>query len=339
MKKPFCKTFTDSSGKRHYAYGNTLEEAIIARERMKKEIEENTPTSSTPFKLWAYTALETYKPNVSARYLYNMKNRLENHILPEIGHVPIGKVSPIMCQRILNSVSEYSRSHITKLAQELHFYFDSARRNYMIKDNPADDLIRPKGYQNKRRSLTEEERKHFLKVAKTNDFLVFELMLYCGCRPEEAMNVMYEDVTDIEGIKFLHIRGTKTACSDRLVPIPKEIYPKVVKRSHRGFCAVTATGNKMDMSAYRRKVKRLYREMNISMGAEVYRHQIIEPVLEADFVPYLFRHTYCTDLKKKGVDIRIAKNLMGHADIKTTANIYDHDDGETLILAARQMGL
>ena len=50
-------------------------------------------------------------------------------------------------------------------------------------------------------------------------------------------------------------------------------------------------------------------------------------------------HTFCTDLKKKGVDVRIAKNLMGHADIKTTANIYDHEDDDTLLLAARQMSL
>ena len=79
--------------------------------------------------------------------------------------------------------------------------------------------------------------------------------------------------------------------------------------------------------------------MNIVMGAKVYRNQIIVPVLADDFVPYLFRHTYCTDLKKKGVDVRIAKDLMGHADIKTTANIYDHSDGDTLMLAAKQMGL
>jgi site-specific recombinase XerD len=72
----------------------------------------------------------------------------------------------------------------------------------------------------------------------------------------------------------------------------------------------------------------------------VYRNHLIPPFpLADDFVPYLLRHTYCTDLKKQGVDLRIAKDLMGHADIKTTANIYDHDDGETLIMAARQMGL
>ena len=48
---------------------------------------------------------------------------------------------------------------------------------------------------------------------------------------------------------------------------------------------------------------------------------------------------YAEAKKKKGVDLRIAKDLMGHADIKTTANIYDHADGDTLMLAAKQMGI
>ena len=76
--------------------------------------------------------------------------------------------------------------------------------------------------------------------------------------------------------------------------------------------------------------------MNISMGAKVYRNQLIPPLpLADDFVPYLLRHTYCTDLKKKGIDVRIAKDLMGHADIRTTANIYDHNDDDSLMEAAR----
>ena len=80
--------------------------------------------------------------------------------------------------------------------------------------------------------------------------------------------------------------------------------------------------------------------MNLSMGAKTYRNELIPPLpLADDFTPYLFRHTFCTDLKKKGVDVRIASELMGHASIRTTADIYDHADDDTLMMAARQMGL
>lgn len=57
-------------------------------------------------------------------------------------------------------------------------------------------------------------------------------------------------------------------------------------------------------------------------------------VLSDDLVCYCLRHTYCTDLQKKGVPVDIAKYLMGHEDIRTTANIYAHADDSTAILAA-----
>lgn len=336
------KTFTDSAGVRHYVRGKTLEEAIIKREELKRKIAagETVRSSSMLFKAWADIALDTYKPNVSPRYMTQIRNRLEKHILPVIGQMPIGRITMIECQQVLNGVSGMSKSTITKLAQELHFYFDSARKSGLIPKNPADDLIRPNGYANKRRSLTPEERAAFLKVAKKEPrFILFELMLYCGCRPAEAAEVKYEDVVRIEKIPFLHIRGTKTANSDRLVPLPKELQSRLCKRSKKGFCALTAANTRHGETSYKRLAARLKREMNIAMGARLHRNKIVVEVLADDFVPYLFRHTYCTDLKKKGVDVRIAKDLMGHADIKTTANIYDHADGDTLMLAAKQMGL
>ena len=144
----------------------------------------------------------------------------------------------------------------------------------------------------------------------------------------------------IEDVPFLHIRGTKTANSDRFVPIPEELKSRLLNTSGNGIVAPTQAGKKHNESSYKRMVSSLKRAMNISMGCKVFRNELQEPfTLADDFVPYLFRHTYCTDLKKKGVDVRIAKDLMGHADIKTTANIYDHSDGDTLMMAARQMGL
>lgn len=336
------KSFRDASGVRHYVRGRTLEEAIIKREELKKKLasEGMARSSSALFKDWAVIALDTYKADISHKQRVNIDSRLKNYINPVIGNMPIGKITPLQCQVVVNQGTGKSRSFITSLSQELSFYFDAARKNGMIPKNPAEDIIRPKGYNNKRRSLTPAEREAFIKIAKKHKrFRLFELMLYCGCRPNEAVKVKYEDVVQIDGVSFLHIRGTKTENSDRFVPIPKEVSAMLCKKRLRGCVALTEAGTPHGEKSYRRLTKRLYREMNIALGAKTYRNQIVVPALADDFVPYLFRHTYCTDLKKKGVDVRIAKDLMGHADIKTTANIYDHSDGDTLLLAAKQMGI
>ncbi len=74
------------------------------------------------------------------------------------------------------------------------------------------------------------------------------------------------------------------------------------------------------------------------MGCRVYRNELIPPYpLAADFVPYCLRHTYCTDLQKRGIDIRVAQYLMGHADIQMTANIYTHTDTDIIVNAAKKI--
>ena len=59
-------------------------------------------------------------------------------------------------------------------------------------------------------------------------------------------------------------------------------------------------------------------------------------MLAVDLVPYCLRHTYCTNLQKKDVDLRTAQYLMGHTDIKMTANIYTHADTSTILKAAEK---
>jgi len=336
------KTFT-FNGRRYEVTGKTEREAM--RKMIEKQIalenDEVSVNGNTLLKDWYKTAFKTYKPNVSAGYMDETLYRFKKHVVSDIGNYPLQTITPLQLQTILNRQKNRSKSHIAKLYQEIFFVFDCARKNNMIRKNPAADLVKPSGTLNKRRSLTEEERKHLLKVIPTDPrFNFFELMLYCGCRPGEAMEVRYDDVTMIKDVPFLHIRGTKTANSDRFVPIPEELQPKLLKSDSSGFCALSRAGKRHNASTYRHMVAALKRAMNISMGCKVYRNELQEPFpLAEDFVPYLLRHTYCTDLKKKGVDVRIAKDLMGHADIKTTANIYDHCDDDTLMLAAKQLGL
>ena len=46
------------------------------------------------------------------------------------------------------------------------------------------------------------------------------------------------------------------------------------------------------------------------------------------FTAHWLRHTYVTLLYMSGVDVLTAKEQAGHADIKTTMEIYTHLDSE-----------
>jgi site-specific recombinase XerD len=69
------------------------------------------------------------------------------------------------------------------------------------------------------------------------------------------------------------------------------------------------------------------------------RSKKILSVVAPDLVPYCLRHTYCTDLQAKGVKLKTASYLMGHANISITADIYTHITDEALDEAAALIGV
>ena len=155
------------------------------------------------------------------------------------------------------------------------------------------------------------------------------------------------------------IGSPKTSAGERIVPIPAEIVPDVRKavegKLPDEFVFPQTDGKTMmTTTAISNNWRSFTRQMDLAMGAEHTAHgHIYDPSdllsdgkprypdpedndkprnghkIAPDLVLYCLRHTYCTDLQRKGVPINIAKTLMGHEDISVTANIYSHtDEGE-----------
>ena len=328
---------------RRYAIRADSKHELAVKEAMKRrDIEEGKVviSGSMTVRQWTKICLETYKSNVSPETLENMTYRINKHILGSIGSYPVRSIRPIQCQALINSQAGMSYSHVRSLMQELSFIFEKAKENHLILENPAASLTRPHTVKGERRAITAVERKHLLLVADEDpSFNLFLLMLYCGCRPGEAIGCQGSDIQVISDHRMLHIRGTKTKNSDRIVPLPDAMFEGIVGVGPFEPLAPNASGRKHSESSYARLVSRLRRELNISMGCRVYRNQLVPPLpLADDFVPYDLRHTYCTDLQKAGIDIRTAQRLMGHADIQITANIYTHVDTGQIVDAAGLLG-
>lgn len=326
----YIRTFT-YEGHRYKVRGNTLDEVYEKKAKKIQEIKTRTKiySPSTTVDEWSEVAFDTYKSKV--KDLPNMKKRYQKYVSPLIGHVQISKVRSIQCQAILNECEGMSFSHVTKLRQEMKFLFSSAMDNRLITEDPTTRLVLPDFTKGKRRSITDAERKHLYQVYKEyNPFLLFIIVLETGARPSEASNLIGKDID--HKTHLLHIRGTKTVNSDRYVPIPDRLYEDI--KDTKPFDYICHH----DKSSYRRLRERLYREMNISMGAKTYRNALIPPLpLAKDFTPYCLRHTYCTDLCKAGIDVRTAQKLMGHANISITSDIYTHVDQSEILKAAEKI--
>lgn len=330
MKKfKYDTTFT-YQGKRYRVRANTLEDLYSKKANKLRDLKENVIIydSQVTVDLWADRAFETYKYNV--KDLAFIKKRYQKYVSPFIGNKSVGSIKSVECQTVLNKCAGMSYSHLNKLRQELSFIFEKAVDNQMIPFNPARKLNLPDYTKGTRRSITEAERKHFYLVyEKDPGYLLFMIILKCGCRPEEAINLIGKDIDHDQ--KLLHIRGTKSANSDRYVPIPDDLYAVIRKTKPFDPISPNQAGRKHTESSYNRICGRLRRDLNLSMGCKTYRNALVPPYpLSDDFVPYCFRHTYCTDLCKAGVDVRTAQKLMGHANISITADIYTHVDMEDI---------
>lgn len=48
--------------------------------------------------------------------------------------------------------------------------------------------------------------------------------------------------------------------------------------------------------------------------------------------PHVFRHTFCTNMAKAGMDVKSLQYLMGHSDVGVTMNVYTHASYESALI-------
>lgn len=298
-------------------------EKIEALKRNELLIESSMTTAA-----WAEQFIKVYKVHdMNENSLKNYQYNLNHYILESIGSVKLKNVKPVMLQGILNEHADKSQSLIHKLKITMTEMFDKAVENELIMKSPARSITEPQGTKGTRRALTAREEAAFLAAAKKHQHgLLFMFMWGCGCRPSEAENICGRDIQDINGRLFLHIRGTKTKNSDRYVPVPDEV-AEMLPENIEPFLPIVRTKEGNQISARRQRGAWQHMEylMNIELGCKTYRNKLIPPYpLAEDLCSYCLRHTYCTNLARRGVDLRTAQKLMGHASIRMTAEIYSH---------------
>ena len=216
--------------------------------------------------------------------------------------------------------------------------FEVAMKNRLIERNPVSGATRPKGKKGqKRRAITDHERKHILAVCEEYDKakLFIYLMIYAGLRPQEVARLQWRHVDlknrAIKVEQALKRDGTtgdpKSEAGTRKIPISSVLLEEL--KNHRkdpfDYVCTQTSGNRHTKTSIRQMWGSFVRRLNISMGCKTFKGQVVPPYRVADdLVMYCLRHTYCTDLQSHGVPINLAREYMGHEDIKVTSQIYTH---------------
>jgi site-specific recombinase XerD len=123
--------------------------------------------------------------------------------------------------------------------------------------------------------------------------------------------VKVEDVKLDDGLLLVRGKGAK----QRMVPLMPQAAEAI-----RSYLAVRPESEQpyLFLSPQDRRLANDY--LNRTLRRIVARAGLVKRI-----TPHMLRHTFATHLVRNGVDVRTVQELLGHADLETTAN-YLHSD-------------
>lgn len=350
-------TLGDGTKKTLRFTGKTQKEADKKKAKAKAEYEAGLLiiNSKTTVQRWYQEWLEVYKkPKVQDCTIKEIEGIMRRVYLPYIGNVKLCDLRAVHLQKCINMVAGKSDSYISKC----HIYISEMLKQApegTLKFNPLKGLEKPFAKKNiPRRPLTIQEREIFLKTLKTHPKgAFFGIMYACGLRPQEAraLSILCVNIEKAE-IKITRavesgtnreIKGPKSESGNRIIPIPSWYIPILTEalqeavKKNSAYVFSNRNGEIIGINNLYRAWHSFLRAMDICAGAETSRNKIIIHAIDQNITPYYLRHTYCTELAEKGVDLKTAQYLMGHSDIRITAGIYTHVTDSMLEVAREKI--
>jgi integrase len=215
------------------------------------------------------------------------------------------------------------------------------------------------GSRKTRRALTLDQQRAFMNYVAENPFFYhwypfFTFLLGTGCRIGEAIGMRWEDVDmDKRIISVNHsltyyarhedsykcefrVSLPKTDAGIRSIPMMQPVYDvlkdEYERQTEEGFCKEYVDGmtgfiftNRFGMphnpQAVNRAIKRIVDAHNAEEEVKAKKEKR-EPIIIPRFSCHIFRHTFASRFCENETNVKIIQEVMGHADISTTMNIY-----------------
>lgn len=193
----------------------------------------------------------------------------------------------------------------------------------MTARNPAMEVKKSKTEKNKKPVYLEEEELA-LSLAfidgryRNRNLAIFLLMSYCGLRVGEVHRLNRSDYKKAKGTIEVFGKGRKW----NEIPVPEALAAMLTEVERE---RIEPYREKEDAFFVSQKGKRLsIRQIQKIAGQtfEAFKRQYPK-LADMKLSCHKLRHTFATMLLRNGVDIRVVKELMGHASIETTM-IYTH---------------
>ena len=311
---------------------------------------------------------------VSYKYMYDHFVR-DNFGNRRIGNIKYSDVK-LYYYHLINEKG-FKPVTIDNIHTLLHPTFRMAVRDGIIRVNPAEGVMAEIKRSNSwdkgtRHALTREQQKAFMEYTANSPIYshwlpLFTVLFGTGCRIGEVIGLRWDDL-DYEnreisinhaviyrvmenGKAEFHVSTPKTKAGKRKIPMMEAVYQafrdeyEAQKESGfnieicdgmSGFGFANRNGGSHNPANINRAIRRIYEAYNAEEIIKAKKEKRV-PILIPHFSCHHMRHTFCTRLCEVEENIKVAQDIMGHADVSTTLNIYAEASDTAKLQAVNNM--
>ena len=279
---------------------------------------------------WIPAWMDAYKLGTIKERSYHQIELLARRFPTDLMDMELADIKPMHLQKFVNDFSKgASKSYMDKMRVLLHGVFSAAQDNGYIDRDPSAKLRIPQVIEKPRESFTEDEAQKIVTFAMQYRYrriaVAILMLLFTGIRRGELLGLKWDDIAGDEfhirrgvyqvgGRAMVEDYKAKTSKSLRTLPLMPEIAHLVQTLPHCGeFVFGTSSGT-------------LWHPRNFSRDYGKFFKALREKYPEVrSLSAHCCRHSFATLTLASGADVRIVQQLLGHADINTTAR-YTHPD-------------
>lgn len=243
----------------------------------------------------------------SARWRKELANLLNQHMLPALCHRPVDQLGYEDVLRLAETWKTQSPATVNRYLGYLRAVFRFGVEQGFATKNPMAKW-RKRKEQRRDVHLTVVDLRRFLENAEPHLAWAIEVEWELGTRPgvSELFALRWADV-DFEA-SIVHVRGTKTASSDRLIPVTPSFRSRLLVMRQQAKSDFLIEYNGKPIKQLRRSVGTALKRAGISYGVRMYD----------------IRHLFASVMLSGGADLAAVSALLGHSDITTTQRHYYH---------------
>ncbi|MFW6047603.1 MAG: tyrosine-type recombinase/integrase [Candidatus Woesearchaeota archaeon] len=291
------------------------------------------------------------KHNVATTTYDNYYNRYNTYIKPRLGPYLIQNIETFHIEQFFAELRNSGRirgegglseSTLKKIYVLMNQCFRRANQINLIKNNPMRAIESPQPEGREVKAMSQKEVNQLLDTAKNKDIFMYYFISFAvmtGMRKSEILGLEWSDIDLNDGLCYIrkrliakqgegtkHENRVKNTSSRRTIKLSNDLVSLLKKHKKRQTELRLQLGKEYDNSknfVFCRPDGKNYYPTTIN---DKLKDLYSQAGLSSDYNTHTLRHTFATLALKRGINDKVVSEMLGHASVSTTKDIYSHVD-------------